>query len=125
MFKTTYAELEPVANALRGVEFALGTLDAEVSAFYPDNGREVLGVGRLSKVHGANEAEFAIVISDAWQNRGLGWGRAPHHPFSIVPRPLPLGARRGSTWSILHWPGALSGRHRRSFEPCRKRPWEK
>jgi acetyltransferase len=39
---------------------------------HPDNGREVLGVGRLSKVHGANEAEFAIVISDAWQNRGLG-----------------------------------------------------
>ncbi|MHB8523524.1 MAG: bifunctional acetate--CoA ligase family protein/GNAT family N-acetyltransferase [Limisphaerales bacterium] len=34
--------------------------------------REILGVGRLSKVHGVNEAEFAIVVSDQWQNRGLG-----------------------------------------------------
>jgi acetyltransferase len=32
----------------------------------------ILGIGRLSKVPGGREAEFAIVISDAWQNRGLG-----------------------------------------------------
>jgi acetyltransferase len=38
-----------------------------------ENGRhEILGVGRLSKVHGVNEAEFAIVISDQWQGKGLG-----------------------------------------------------
>jgi acetyltransferase len=35
-------------------------------------GPEILGVGRLSKTHGAHEAEFAILISDAWQGRGLG-----------------------------------------------------
>jgi acetyltransferase len=34
--------------------------------------REILGVGRLSKLHGVNEAEFAIVIGDAWQGQGLG-----------------------------------------------------
>ena len=34
--------------------------------------REILGVGRLSKLHGANEAEFAIIISDQWQGHGLG-----------------------------------------------------
>jgi acetyltransferase len=34
--------------------------------------KEILGVGRLSKLHGLNEAEFAIVISDQWQNLGLG-----------------------------------------------------
>jgi acetyltransferase len=34
--------------------------------------REILGVGRLSKVHGANEAEFALVVSDRWQKQGLG-----------------------------------------------------
>jgi acetyltransferase len=34
--------------------------------------RQILGVGRLSKLHGANEAEFAIVVSDQWQNQGLG-----------------------------------------------------
>ena len=33
---------------------------------------EILGVGRMSKVFGANEAEIAVLISDAWQGRGLG-----------------------------------------------------
>ncbi len=32
----------------------------------------VLGVGRLSKLHGSNEAEFAMLISDQYQRRGLG-----------------------------------------------------
>jgi acetyltransferase len=34
--------------------------------------REIIGVARLSKAHGLNEAEFAIVIRDDWQGRGLG-----------------------------------------------------
>ncbi|MEI6035465.1 MAG: bifunctional acetate--CoA ligase family protein/GNAT family N-acetyltransferase [Verrucomicrobiae bacterium] len=34
--------------------------------------KEVLGVGRLSKLHGHNEAEFATLISDSWQGQGLG-----------------------------------------------------
>jgi acetyltransferase len=33
---------------------------------------EILGVGRLSKTPGQDEAEFAILISDLWQNKGLG-----------------------------------------------------
>jgi acetyltransferase len=33
---------------------------------------EILGVGRLSKLHGLDEAEFAIVIGDKWQGQGLG-----------------------------------------------------
>lgn len=33
---------------------------------------EILGVGRLSKLHGLNEGEFAILISDPWQGQGLG-----------------------------------------------------
>lgn len=33
---------------------------------------EIVGVARLCKLHGKNEAEFAVVISDAWQRRGLG-----------------------------------------------------
>ena len=33
---------------------------------------EIVGVGRLTKVHGLNQAEFAIVISDQFQRRGLG-----------------------------------------------------
>ncbi len=39
----------------------------------PESGeREILGVGRLSKLHGVNEAEFAMLVSDAYQRRGLG-----------------------------------------------------
>ena len=34
--------------------------------------REIVGVGRLSKLHGRNEAEFAIIISDDFQGHGLG-----------------------------------------------------
>ncbi|MEO8593260.1 MAG: bifunctional acetate--CoA ligase family protein/GNAT family N-acetyltransferase [Candidatus Solibacter sp.] len=33
---------------------------------------EILGVGRLMKLHGTNEAEVAVVVSDKWQGRGLG-----------------------------------------------------
>jgi acetyltransferase len=33
---------------------------------------EIAGVGRLSKARGLSEAEFAILIADRWQRRGLG-----------------------------------------------------
>lgn len=33
---------------------------------------ELLGVGRLSKARGLNEAEYALLISDRWQKHGLG-----------------------------------------------------
>jgi acetyltransferase len=32
----------------------------------------IVAVGRLKRTHGANEAEFALIISDAYQGRGLG-----------------------------------------------------
>jgi acetyltransferase len=32
----------------------------------------ILAIGRLSKVHQAAEAEFAILVSDAWQGHGFG-----------------------------------------------------
>jgi acetyltransferase len=39
----------------------------------PDTGNhEILGVGRLSKLHGENVAEFSLMISDAFQRQGLG-----------------------------------------------------
>jgi acetyltransferase len=33
---------------------------------------EILAVGRLSKAHGLNEAEFALLVSDRWQKKGMG-----------------------------------------------------
>jgi acetyltransferase len=34
--------------------------------------RDLLGVARLIRTHGRNEATFALVIGDPWQGRGLG-----------------------------------------------------
>ena len=33
---------------------------------------EILAVGRLSKIHGGNAAEFAMLVSDKFQHQGLG-----------------------------------------------------
>jgi acetyltransferase len=33
---------------------------------------EIIGVGRLIKMHAINNAEFAVVVSDQWQGHGLG-----------------------------------------------------
>jgi acetyltransferase len=39
----------------------------------PETGEsEILGVGRMMKIFGANEGEVAVLISDNWQGRGLG-----------------------------------------------------
>jgi acetyltransferase len=39
----------------------------------PETGEpRIVAVGRLSKAHGRNEAEFAILVADAWQRQGLG-----------------------------------------------------
>lgn len=39
----------------------------------PETGKhEILGAGSLSKWHGLNEAEFAMLVSDAYQRQGLG-----------------------------------------------------
>jgi acetyltransferase len=39
----------------------------------PDNGgQKIVGIGRLIKGVGTNTAEFALLIGDGWQSRGLG-----------------------------------------------------
>jgi len=39
----------------------------------PETGRhEIVGVGRLSKLHARNEAEIAVLVSDRFQGQGLG-----------------------------------------------------
>ena len=44
-------------------------LVAERQAPEADGGREILGVGRLSKIRGTGDAEFALLISDRFQKR--------------------------------------------------------
>lgn len=34
--------------------------------------RQIVAVGRLKKLHGVNEAEFAVLVADAYQGKGLG-----------------------------------------------------
>ncbi len=38
----------------------------------PDGGHELLGIGRLTRMHGTNDAEMAVLVSDDFQGRGLG-----------------------------------------------------
>ena len=39
----------------------------------PQSGdQEIVGVGRLSKIRGNNEAEFALLVSDRFQRKGIG-----------------------------------------------------
>ena len=41
--------------------------------FNPETGKqEILGIGRLSKIYGTNEAEFGMLVSDHHQGVGLG-----------------------------------------------------
>jgi acetyltransferase len=46
--------------------------DREMALVAETADHEILGVGRLTKVHGTSEGEVAVLISDKWQGRGLG-----------------------------------------------------
>ncbi|MHA3771447.1 bifunctional acetate--CoA ligase family protein/GNAT family N-acetyltransferase [Verrucomicrobiota bacterium sgz303538] len=56
--------------------------------------REIIGVGRLSKLHGVPEAEFAIVIGDQWQGLGLG--------TQFLKRIVSIGRKEKLTRIIAH-----------------------
>lgn len=38
----------------------------------PDGRPEIIGVGRVTKLFGTNDGEFAILVTDRYQNKGLG-----------------------------------------------------
>ncbi|HBY62697.1 MAG TPA: acetyl CoA synthetase subunit alpha, partial [Solibacterales bacterium] len=50
-------------------------------------GRELIAVGRLQRLHGTNDAEFAVVLADAYQNQGLG--------RELVSRLIQIGREEG------------------------------
>jgi acetyltransferase len=35
-------------------------------------GQQIVGIGRLSKAHARNQAEFAVLVTDSQQRRGIG-----------------------------------------------------
>ena len=47
----------------------------------------ILGVGRLSKLPGGHDSEFAILVSDQWQGQGLG--------FELLRRLVQIGRDEG------------------------------
>jgi acetyltransferase len=65
-------EQRTVHERLRRVCF--NDYDREIALVVESNdpATEILAVARLSKVHGLNESEFALLIGDAWQDKGLG-----------------------------------------------------
>ncbi len=59
----------------RLVRVCMNDYDREIAlvAEVVKNGeREIVGVGRLSKMRGTSQAEAAVVVSDDWQNKGIG-----------------------------------------------------
>ncbi len=45
--------------------------DREI-ALLVEKDQEILGVGRLTKIPGTKDANFALVVKDQWQNQGVG-----------------------------------------------------
>ena len=60
----------------RLIRICFNDYDREIAliAEYKDgNGKsQVIGVARLSKLHTHNAGEFAVVVTDTWQHKGLG-----------------------------------------------------
>lgn len=64
-----------------------------IGAFVPGrSGEELIGVSRYARLEDGDQAEFAIVVTDAWQGRGLG---------TELMRSLGLGARKNGLVSLL------------------------
>jgi acetyltransferase len=59
----------------RLVRICFGDYDRElalVAEVQGAGGREIVGVGRMNRIPGTDEAEVAVLVADAHQNRGLG-----------------------------------------------------
>jgi acetyltransferase len=66
--RTTHERLMRLCFIDYGREMAL------VADYHPPDSDEhmILGIGRLSKLHGLSQAEFTMLVSDAAQSQGLG-----------------------------------------------------
>ena len=63
--------LESRTGHERLVRTCFNDYDREI-ALIAEHNDEIVGVARLIKAHGIDEAEFAIIIADAWQGQGIG-----------------------------------------------------
>jgi acetyltransferase len=59
----------------RLVRICFGDYDRElalVAEVTGTDGPEIIGVGRMNRIYGTDEADVAVLVTDAYQNRGLG-----------------------------------------------------
>jgi acetyltransferase len=59
----------------RLVRICFGDYDRElalVAEVKASGGTEIVGVGRVNRIHGSDEADVAIIVTDAYQSRGVG-----------------------------------------------------
>ncbi|WP_018290568.1 bifunctional acetate--CoA ligase family protein/GNAT family N-acetyltransferase [Verrucomicrobium sp. 3C] len=66
-------------------------LVAEVLPPHPEAAR-IVAVGRLEKLHGFSGAEFALLVSDRWQQKGIG--------RLLLERLTAIGGREGLGWIV-------------------------
>jgi acetyltransferase len=69
-------KLQQRVDHTRLVRICFNDYDREialVAELKDGNGKsQIIGVARLSKLHSTNAAEFAVVVTDQWQRKGLG-----------------------------------------------------
>jgi len=60
----------------RLIQFCFNDYDREIALavefINPSGVREILGVGRLTKIAGSEDARFALIVKDKWQKKGIG-----------------------------------------------------
>lgn len=66
-------------------------LVAEVLPPHPE-ATQIVAVGRLGKLHGFSGAEFALLVADRWQGKGIG--------RMLLERLTAIGRREGLEWMI-------------------------
>jgi acetyltransferase len=75
----------------------------------PESGHtEILGVGRLSDLHSESGAEFALLVTDDWQGKGLG--------VELLRRLLDIGRTEG----VHHVMGRILPDNRNMLHLCKK-----
>jgi len=65
----SYAQLVSHENLIR---ICFNDYERDISMVAINNNKEIMGIGKISSIRSSNDATFAIVIKDKWQNKGLG-----------------------------------------------------
>ncbi len=88
---------------------------ALVAETVADGRRRIIGIGRLIAEPGRGEAEYAVLVQDAWQNRGVG-GLLTDHCIEIARR---WGIRRVTAVTTTDNPRMIAVFERRGFHIVR------